>query len=179
MKLKFRFRSKLSLKEIILFGLLGAMMFCSKFIMEGLPNIHPLAMFIILLTVVYRSRALIPIYLYVILDGLRWGFGIAWLPYLYIWLILWGAAMLLPRSAPRWLKVIVYPVVAMLHGLLFGILYAPAQAVLFGLNFKQTIAWVIAGFPYDVLHGVGNFVMALLVLPMSELLFKLENKYGK
>ena len=80
--------------------------------------------------------------------------------------------MLLPRSAPRWLKVIVYPVVAMLHGLLFGILYAPAQAVLFGLNFKQTIAWVIAGFPYDVLH-----VMALLVLPLSELLFKLERKY--
>jgi energy-coupling factor transport system substrate-specific component len=155
----------------------GAMMFCSKFIMEGLPNIHPVAMFVILLTVVYRSRALIPIYIYVILDGLRWGFGIAWLPYLYIWLILWGAAMLLPRSAPRWLKVIVYPVVAMLHGLLFGILYAPAQAVLFGLNFKQTIAWVIAGFPYDVLHGVGNLVMALLVLPLSELLFRLERKY--
>ncbi len=163
--------------HMIVFSMFGAMMFCSKFIMEGLPNIHPVAMFVILLTVVYRSRALIPIYIYVILDGLRWGFGIAWLPYLYIWLILWGAAMLLPRSAPRWLKVIVYPVVAMLHGLLFGILYAPAQAVLFGLNFKQTIAWVIAGFPYDVLHGVGNFVMALLVLPLSELLFKLERKY--
>ena len=163
--------------HMIVFSMFGAMMFCSKFIMEGLPNIHPVAMFVIVLTVVYRSRALIPIYIYVILDGLRWGFGIAWLPYLYIWLILWGAAMLLPRSAPRWLKVIVYPVVAMLHGLLFGILYAPAQAVLFGLNFKQTIAWVIAGFPYDVLHGVGNFVMALLVLPLSELLFKLERKY--
>lgn len=163
--------------HMIVFSMFGAMMFCSKFIMEGLPNIHPVAMFVILLTVVYRSRALIPIYIYVILDGLRWGFGIAWLPYLYIWLILWGAAMLLPRSAPRWLKVIAYPVVAMLHGLLFGILYAPAQAVLFGLNFKQTIAWVIAGFPYDVLHGVGNFVMALLVLPLSELLFKLERKY--
>ena len=165
--------------HMIVFAMFGAMMFCSKFIMEGLPNIHPLAMFIILLTVVYRSRALIPIYLYVILDGLRWGFGIAWLPYLYIWLILWGAAMLLPRSAPRWAKLICYPTIATLHGLLFGIMYAPAQSLLFGLNFEQTVTWVIAGFPYDVLHGVGNFVMALLVLPMSELLFKLENKYGK
>ena len=164
---------------MIVFSMFGAMMLCSKFIMEGLPNIHPIAMFVILLTVVYRSRALIPVYIYVILDGLRWGFGIAWLPYLYIWLILWGAAMLLPRSAPRWVKLICYPTIATLHGLLFGIMYAPAQAVLFGLNFKQTITWVIAGFPYDVLHGVGNFVMSLLVLPMSELLFKLENKYGK
>ena len=165
--------------HMIVFSMFGAMMFCSKFIMEGLPNIHPVAMFVILLTVVYRSRALIPIYIYVILDGLRWGFGIAWLPYLYIWLILWGAAMLLPRSAPRWVKLICYPTIATLHGLLFGIMYAPAQSLLFGLNFEQTVAWVIAGFPYDVLHGVGNFVMSLLVMPMSELLFKLENKYGK
>lgn len=152
-------------------------MFCSKFIMEGLPNIHPLAMFVILLTVVYRSRALIPIYIYVILDGLRWGFGMAWLPYVYIWLPLWGVAMLLPRSAPGWVKLICYPTIATLHGLLFGIMYAPAQSVLFGLNFEQTVAWVIAGFPYDVLHGVGNAIMALLILPLSELLFRLERKY--
>ena len=84
---------------MIVFSMFGAMMLCSKFIMEGLPNIHPIAMFVILLTVVYRSRALIPVYIYVILDGLRWGFGVAWLPYIYIWLPLWGAAMLLPRSA--------------------------------------------------------------------------------
>ena len=162
---------------MIVFSMFGAMMFCSKFIMEGLPNIHPLAMFVILLTVVYRSRALIPIYIYVILDGLRWGFGIAWLPYIYIWLPLWGAAMLLPRSVPRWVKMICYPTIALLHGLAFGILYAPAQSVLFGLNFEQTVAWVIAGFPYDVLHGVGNAIMALLILPLSELLFRLERKY--
>ena len=164
---------------MIVFSMFGAMMFCSKFIMEGLPNIHPLAMFVILLTVVYRSRALVPVYIYVILDGLRWGFGMAWLPYVYIWLPLWGAAMLLPRSAPGWVKMICYPTIALLHGLAFGIMYAPAQSVLFGLNFEQTVAWVIAGFPYDVLHGVGNAIMALLILPLSELLFKLENKYGK
>ena len=163
---------------MIVFSMFGAMMFCSKFIMEGLPNIHPIAMFIVLLTVTYRSRALIPLYIYVILDGLRWGSGVAWLPYLYVWLVLWGAVMLLPRSLPAGWRAIIYPAVAAVHGLLFGILYSPAQAMLFGLNFKQTVAWVISGFPYDVLHGVGNAVMGILILPLGYLLQKLENKYA-
>ena len=165
-----------ALVHMVIFAMFGAMMFCSKLIMEGLPNIHPLAMFVVMLTVVYRRGALIPIYLYVILDGLRWGFGVAWVPYLYIWLILWGVAMLLPRSAPRAVKAVMYPAVATLHGLLFGILYSPAQAVLFGLSFKQTLTWIAMGFPYDIMHAVGNLVMGLLILPLSELLRKLESK---
>ena len=165
-----------ALVHMVIYSMFGAMMFCSKLLMEGLPNIHSLAMFIVMLTVVYRREALIPIYIYVILDGLRWGFGVAWVPYLYVWLILWGATMLLPRSAPRAVKAVMYPAVAALHGLLFGLLYSPGQAVLFGLSFKQTVAWVIAGLPYDAIHAVGNAVMGLLVLPLSELLIKLERK---
>ncbi|MBQ9079680.1 MAG: hypothetical protein IJY27_01260 [Clostridia bacterium] len=162
---------------MIIFAMFGAMMFCSKFIMEGLPNVHPLAMFIVMLTVVYRSRALIPLYVYVLLDGLRWGFSVSWLPYLYVWLPLWCAAMLLPRTAPKWLKAIMYPAIATLHGLLFGTLYAPAQALLFGFSFKQMMAWIIAGLPYDVIHAIGNLVMGLLILPLCELVERLESKY--
>ena len=69
-----------ALVHMVIFAMFGAMMFCSTLIMEGLPNIHPLAMFIIVLTVVYRGKALIPLYIYVILSGLRWGFGLAWVP---------------------------------------------------------------------------------------------------
>ena len=68
-------------REQIIFALFGAMMFCSKLIMEGLPNIHPLAMFVMLLTIVYRKKALIPIYIYVFLQGLWSGFSPWWIPY--------------------------------------------------------------------------------------------------
>lgn len=168
-----------TLVHMIVFSMFGAMMFCSTLIMEGLPNIHPLAMFIIVLTVVYREGALIPLYIYVILSGLRWGFGLAWVPYIYIWLPLWGAVMLLPRTLPIKWRAVIYPTIAVLHGLLFGILYAPAQALLFGLNFRQTVSWVAMGFAYDLLHAVGNGVIGLLALPLSELLLKLENKYAR
>ncbi len=158
---------------MIVFAMLGAIMFCSKVIMEALPNIHLLGMFTMTFTVVFRKKALIPIYVYVFLNGLYGGFSMWWIPYLYIWTILWGVTMLLPRNMPRKIKFIVYPAVCCIHGLLFGVLYAPAQAVMFGLNFEQMIAWIVAGLPLDLLHGVGNLFAGLLIVPFSELFEKL------
>lgn len=169
-------RRHLWIVHLVVYAMFGAMMLCSKLIMEGLPNIHPIAMFVVLLTVVYRKKALIPIYIFVVLDGLRWGFGISWIPYLYVWTLLWVAVMLLPQNMSDRARRLVYPAVSAVHGLLFGLLYAPAQAALFGLTLKQTAAWVVAGLPYDLLHAAGNAAMGLLVLPMSKLLVRLESK---
>ena len=174
--MKNRENTSLKLKEMVLFAMLAALMFCSKKVMEGLPNIHLNGMFIMTLTVVFRKKALIPIYVYVFLDGLFGGFSIWWIPYLYIWTILWGVTMLLPRNMPKAARCIIYPFVCCIHGLAFGTLYAPAQALMFNLNFEQTIAWIIAGFPYDIIHAVGNFVLGLLIVPFSELFEKLLKK---
>lgn len=166
----------LSTRELIIFPVLGVIMFLSKILMEGLPNIHLLGMLTMTYTVVYRTKALIPIYIYVLLNGLFAGFNMWWVPYLYIWTILWGITMLLPKKMPKRLAFAVYPTVCCIHGLLYGILYAPAQALMFGFNFEQTVAWIISGFPFDLIHGIGNFALGFLILPMSELLKKLEKK---
>ncbi len=166
-------RSK-KLREALVFSMFAALMFCSKLIMEFLPNVHLLGMFTMLLTVIYRRRALIPIYVYVFLNGLYAGFNLWWFPYLYIWTLLWGITMLLPRSMPDRAAAIVYPIVCCLHGLLYGILYAPAQSLMFGLDFEQTLVWIGAGFYFDLIHGISNFAMGLLVLPLSKVIRKLE-----
>ena len=141
--------------------------------MELLPNIHLLGMFTVLFTVVFRAKALIPIYINVFLTGLYGGFNLWWMPYLYIWLILWGTVMLLPRRMPRRVAAFVYPAVCALHGLLYGALYAPAQALMFGLDFRAMLAWIATGLPFDLLHAVGNLVAGLLILPLAELLRKI------
>ena len=153
--------------------MLGTLMFCSKVIMEALPNIHLLGMLTMVYTIVFRKKALIPIYVYVFINGLYAGFTVWWIPYLYIWTILWGITMLLPRKMPKKVACIVYPIVCGLHGLAFGTLYAPAQALLFGMDFKQMVAWIIAGLPWDAIHGLGNLAAGILVLPLSEFLRKL------
>ncbi len=165
----------LSVREMAIFSMLAALMFCSKVIMDALPNIHLLGMFIMVYTLVYRTKALIPIYLFIFMTGLYGGFGLWWLPYLYIWAILWGVTMLLPRRMPRALAAVVYPVVCCLHGILYGVLYAPAQALIFGLNFKATLAWIAAGLPFDFMHGLGNLIAGLLILPLSRLLARLSH----
>lgn len=165
---------KLNIKEIAVFGMLGAMMFASKMLMEFLPNIHLLGVFTIATTVVYRQKALYPIYIYVLLNGLIAGFNVWWVPYLYIWTILWGATMLLPKSLPQKAKPFIYMGLCGLHGFLYGILYAPAQALFFGLSFDAAIAWIVAGFPFDAIHGVSNIICGVLICPIIAVLKKAE-----
>lgn len=168
---------KLTVREIAVFGMFGALMYVSKLLMEALPNIHLIGMFVVTLTVVYRKRALYPIYVFVFLTGLLGGFSTWWLPYLYIWTVLWGAVMLLPQRIPEKAKPFVYMVVCSLHGFLYGTLYAPVQALVFGLDFKEMIAWIVAGFSFDCLHGIGNFVAGILIYPLSKVLLKMENSF--
>lgn len=163
----------LSTGEIAVFAVLGAIMFCSKILMDALPNIHLIGTLTVAYTVVYRKKALIPVYVFVFLTGLYGGFNMWWIPYLYIWMLLWGMAMLVPKKLPRKAKIVVYPAVSCLHGLLYGILYAPAQALMMKMSFRSTVAWIVAGFPFDAMHAVGNLVLGFLILPLSDLLRKL------
>lgn len=150
--------------------MIAAVMCITDLLMEALPNIHILAPIIIASTVVYRWKAVLAIYTYVLLIGFIQGIGLWWIPYLYVWTVLWAAVMLLPKNMPQRIKPIVYIVVASLHGFLFGTLYAPAQALLFGFDFKQTLMWIAAGIPFDIIHGVANLFAGLLTIPIIKVL---------
>ncbi|MDD5952943.1 MAG: hypothetical protein PUC32_04745 [Oscillospiraceae bacterium] len=165
---------KLNSKEIAIFGMLIAVMYASKAIMEVLPNIHLLGALIMAITLVYRQKALYPIYGYVLLNGLFAGFASWWIPYLYLWTILWGVTMLLPKKMPKKVRPLVYMLVCSAHGFLFGTLYAPAQALLYGMSFQSMLAWIVAGLPFDCIHGISNFVAGALILPIASILQRAE-----
>ena len=152
--------------EIAVFGLLGAVMFISEILMGFLPNVHLLGTLTIPYTVVYRRKALYPIYIYVLLNGIYAGFSSWWVPYLYLWTILWAITMLLPCNMSPKIAIVVYMLVCALHGLAFGTLYAPFQALMFGLTWKGMIAWIVAGLPFDAVHAVGNLCAGVLILPI-------------
>ena len=139
------------------FAMFGALMYASKEIMAVLPNIHLLGMFTMLLTVVYRSRALYPIYIYALLEGLTWGFPVWWPPHLYIWTLLWGVTMLLPRDMPPRAAMIVYPAVCALHGVFAVRVKGLDGETVFGgaasLGYKPTVAserrWLLETFVFN------------------------------
>lgn len=151
-------------------------MYASKLIMEVAPNVHLLGVFTVALTVVYRKKALYPIYTFVLLTGFFAGFSTWWVSYLYIWAVLWGAVMLLPRALPKKIRPLVYMGVCAAHGFLYGTLYAPTQALLFGLDFQGMIAWIVAGLPWDAVHGISNFICGILIVPIINIIRRVENQ---
>lgn len=161
---------RLTVKELTVFGLMAGVMYASKMIMEILPNIHLIGVFVIALTVVYRKKALYPIYTFVMLMGLFSGFAVWWIPYLYIWTALWGVTMLLPKSKKSNIRPLVYMILCALHGLLYGVLYVPVHVLVYGLNIKAAVAWIVAGIPFDITHCISNFFCGALICPIIKIL---------
>lgn len=167
------------LADLIIFAMLGVIMFISKYLTEALPNVHLIGMLTMTYTIAYRKKALIPIYVFVFLIGLFNGFALWWIPYLYIWTVLWGITMLLPKKMSKTIAVPIYAIVCALHGLCYGTLYAPAQAIMYSLDFKGMVAWIIAGLPWDLIHAVGNFAVGFLIVPVSTVLTKFHKTAGQ
>ncbi len=153
-------------------------MYISKWLMEFLPNIHLVGVFIVAITVVYRKKALYPIYIFVLIAGLLGGFSTWWVPYLYVWTVLWGMTMLLPKNLPKKAAPIIYMVICSIHGFIYGILYAPAQALMLGLDFKGMLTWIAAGFPFDITHGISNFLCGIVIVPLIHAI-RLADKSAK
>ena len=176
MRPHYRYRN-LKIHEITVFAMLSAVMFVSKVLMEGIPNVHLLGTFVVAFTLTYRAKALFPIYGYVFANGIWEGFSpFGWLPELYLWLILWGVIMLLPKKMPTFIAPVIYMLISGLHGLLFGVFYAPVYALFSGIGWDRVWLWVAAGLPFDLIHGIGNFALGMLIIPISTLLKKLDKK---
>ena len=163
---------KLTVKEITLFGMLGALTFGAKFVMSGLPNIEPVSLFVMVFTVVFGLKALFPTAIYVVLEILIYGIQLWNINYLYVWpLLILAAYCLRSREHPLY-----WALLSGSFGLLFGLLCAPVYIFTGGVGFA--LSWWVSGIPFDLLHCAGNFLLALLLFaPLRKLLTNLYQKY--
>ena len=165
-------RPKLSPLEISTLALLGALIFGAKFALASLPNVNINAVLIILTTLFFGWRALYAVAIYVLLEGLVFGFQIWWFSYVFVWPLLVVVAMAFRKND----SALIWAVIAGLWGLLFGpLMYIPYFCILGG--WKGYFAMWIAGIPYDLTHAAGNFVFTLVLYP--PLLKVMEHFLGK
>ncbi len=152
----------------MLFGVLGALTFAFQVVMGPLPNIEPVSLLIILFAVTFGLKCLYPIYIFVTMEILYYGFSIWNVYYLYVWLILAVLALLFRKMQ----QPLGWAILSGAFGLAFGALCAIADAFVGGIGYA-TGKWV-SGIPYDLLHCGGNFVIALVLFkPMRKLLGRL------
>ena len=159
---------KLTVREMVLFAILGAMTFAAKYVMSFLPNIEPSSLMVMLFAVVFGKKWVYPTYLYVAMEVLFYGINLWTINYLYIWAVLAVTALLLKdmRSPFGW------AMVSGIFGLLFGVLCGIVDVFIGGFAYAGS-KWV-SGIPFDLLHCGGNFGMALIMfMPLRNLLEKL------
>ena len=145
-------------RSLVTAAFLAAVLVASKFALDGLPNIELVSLLVILYTLEYPRLAVPAVYTYVFVYGLLDGFGIWWFPQLYIWAVL----MLFARLMRQNRSVLLWALLSGLFGLCYGALYAVSYAVMNG-GIAAGVAWWVTGIPFDLLHGAGNFVVALLL----------------
>ena len=162
---------RITVREITLFSVLGALTFAAKYVMAWLPNIEPVSFMVLLFGAAFGRKALYPIYLYVVMELLFYGRGTWNFMYLYIWPLLGMMAWLLRDMEHP----VGWAILSGAFGLLFGALCIPVDVVIGG--FEYAAAKWIAGIPFDITHCIGNFVIAwILFSPMRKLLEKLYRR---
>lgn len=145
-------------------------MFVTKAVMAALPNIHLNALLIILTVCAFGLKALYSIVVYIMLEGLVFGFGLWWLSYLYIWPIFAFAALAFRKND----SALVWAVIAAVFGLCFGALCSIPYFFMGGP--EMAFSYWISGIPFDLSHCAGNFLITLVLYkPLSNIMGKLLN----
>lgn len=165
---------KSRLTDLCLMAMMGTVMVVSKEALAFLPNVELVSLWIILFTVVFQRRVLGALAVFLLLQGVLYGFGTWWVMYLYTWPLLALFAWLFRWMKHSWQWAILSGLYGLAFGTLCSLVYLPIGGV------SMVIAWIISGLPFDIGHAVGNFLLALVLFhPLRKALEQLERRLPK
>ncbi|MFV0352095.1 MAG: hypothetical protein ACK5JF_07300 [Oscillospiraceae bacterium] len=147
----------LSPQGIALAGVLGALLLVVQVALAPLPNIELVSIIILVSALHFKTITIAAMYIFVLGEGLIYGFHIWWICYLYVWLVLFLITCLFFKVD----SVLFWSIINGLFGLLFGALCSIPYFFIGGVGYG--ISYFIAGVPFDLLHCTGNFATALLL----------------
>lgn len=165
---------KINVKELILFGVLGGLISVSQIALSFIPNVETVSLFIILFSLIYKKKAMYIVFVFVIVMGLIYGFGVWWFGYIILWPFLCVMTYKLENVISG--KYLILSLYSGTFGLLFGFFYAIPYGIFGGIN--AGIAYWVSGIPFDIIHGIGNyFIMLFLGEKIFRVVKNLNIKY--
>ncbi len=142
---------------LCLMAIMGVVLAASKEALAFLPNFELVTLLLILFTLCFGRYVIGALGVFLLLEGLLYGFGLWWAMYLYVWPLLAGLVWLFRWMDRAWQ----WALLAGGYGLCFGSLCALAYLPLGGAS--MALAWAIAGLPFDFIHAGANFLLALVL----------------
>ena len=172
--------NKITTKDITTIAMMVAIIEACKIVMAGIPNIELTTFWIILFTLYFGRRIAFVIPAFILIEGAMYGFGLWWIMYLYSWpllaIITWKLRKM--TSAVSWS--ILSGTYGLLYGALCSIPYFIIGTIGEGIEggVASGFAWWVAGIPFDLIHGIANFVLMLVLYhPMNNILAKCKKMY--
>ena len=167
-----------SIKDIAYIGMAVALIESCKVALAFLPNIELTSFWLVMFTLLMGCKALIIVPIFIAIETSLYGPHVWVIMYLYVWPILMLQTLLFRKKD----NALFWALVSGFFGLFFGALCTPAQVIFFvkaktlEAGLKAGITWWIAGIPYDLVHGIGNFTLMLfLYRPIRIAVNKLRN----
>ncbi|HWT75402.1 MAG TPA: hypothetical protein VN258_11900 [Mobilitalea sp.] len=162
----------MKIKDIVIIGMLSAILVTVQVGLGFLPNVELVSALIILYTLILGRKTLYIIYIFVVLEGVIYGLGLWWFNYLYVWTVLYLIVRLLRKNSLP----LFWAVISGAFGLGFGALCSIPYFITGGI--PSGAAYWVAGIPFDLIHGVSNFIVTLLVfIPFQYIMKKMMSRY--
>ncbi len=164
------------IRKIAFVAVMSGLTFAAQILLAGIPNIEIVSVLLLICALSLRlGTSLLICYIFVLLEGLYWGFADWVIGYLYIWPLY----VVVIYVIKRWLKT---PLRAAfingLFGLIFGGLFSLQYLVFFGPHFA--LSYWISGLSFDVIHGIGNFILMLVLFePLRRVIILVKTKVGE
>ena len=162
-------RTNVTARDITQIAMMIAVIEVCKAVFAGIPNVELTSFWIVLFCVYFGGKMFYVIPAFILIEGFIYGFGLWWVQYLFAWPVLAIVAGKLRHmdSAFSW------AIVSGIFGLIFGAICAIPYLFIGGV--KTAFAWWVAGIPWDLVHGVANFViMLVLYKPLANVMKKIE-----
>lgn len=138
-------------------GILSALLIIGQVALGFLPNIEVVTLLIICYTLVFGRKVFFLIYIFVLVEGLIYGFGLWWINYLYVWSIQAVITLLFRKQK----SVLFWSILSGFYGITFGAMCALPYFVIGGP--QAAFAYWISGLAYDIPHCIGNVVLCLVL----------------
>ena len=150
-----------------------------KTALSFLPNIELTTFWLIMFTLFFGKKVAFVVPVFILLEGSVYGFGSWWIMYLYVWPLLVFFTWVFKKQESVWF----WSILSAVFGLLFGFLCAIPYAVMGALDggirgaLYAGFTWWVAGIPWDITHGIGNFVlMMVLYIPVRNIMNYLRKR---
>jgi len=158
-------KNKLTIKDIALIGMMVAVIEVCKVVLGVIPNVELTTFWLIMFTLYFGWKIVFVVPVFIFIEGFMYGIHLWWIMYLYAWPLLVFVVWIFRKKDDIWL----WSFISAGFGLSFGFLCsfpyvvigASEGGILNGLYAGFT--WWVAGIPWDLVHGVANFVLMLVL----------------